>query len=50
MAIEARILPGLSGLTADDWARLETHGNPFVSPAFLAGLEASGSIGLHAGW
>ena len=50
MAIEARILPGLSALTADDWARLETHGNPFVSPAFLAGLEASGSIGLHAGW
>jgi predicted N-acyltransferase len=50
VAIEPRILPSLGAVDADDWARLEHHGNPFLSHAFLAGLESTGSIGPHAGW
>ena len=50
MAPEPRIVASLADVDADDWARLECHGNPFVSHAFLAGLEATGSIGPHAGW
>ena len=50
MALEPRILPSLTAVGAEEWSRLETHGNPFVSHAFLAGLEATASIGPHAGW
>jgi uncharacterized protein len=50
VALEPRILPSLTAVAADDWARLEDHGNPFLSHAFLAGLERTGSIGPHAGW
>ncbi|MEJ2400184.1 MAG: GNAT family N-acetyltransferase [Xanthomonadales bacterium] len=50
MAIEPRIIPSLSAVAPEDWARLEHRDNPFVSYAFLAGLESTGSIGPHAGW
>jgi predicted N-acyltransferase len=50
VAIETRVIPDLSAVTTEDWARLETCGNPFLAHAFLAGLEATESIGPHAGW
>ena len=40
----------ISGIDATDWDRLAASGNPFVSHAFLAGLERTGCIREAFGW
>lgn len=40
----------LSEFTAEEWDRLNSTGHPFVSYAFLAALERSGSVGGQTGW
>jgi predicted N-acyltransferase len=47
--IIAKIASGISGLNASAWDRLG-GGHPFVSNAFLAALEDSGSVGPGTGW
>jgi len=47
--IIAKIASGVSGLNAGAWDRLSA-GDPFVSHAFLAALEDSGSVGPGTGW
>jgi predicted N-acyltransferase len=47
--ILARIAPGISSLEAADWDGLAGE-HPFVSHAFLAALEDSGSVGAGTGW
>jgi len=45
----AKIASGVSGLNAHAWDRLAGD-DPFVSHAFLAALEDSGSVGPGTGW
>jgi uncharacterized protein len=45
----AKIAPGVSGLNAAAWDCL-SGGDPFLSHAFLASLEQSGSVGPGTGW
>jgi predicted N-acyltransferase len=40
----------LAEIPADDWDACAGGGNPFVSHAFLAALEESGSTGGRSGW
>src|SRR5574338_1172038 len=47
--IVAKIASGVSGLNATAWNRLAGD-DPFVGHAFLAALEASGSVGKGTGW
>ena len=47
--IVAKIASGVAGLNAHAWDRL-AGGDPFVSHAFLAALEDSGSVGPGTGW
>ena len=47
--ILARIAPGVSALDSEQWDKL-AGGHPFVSYAFLAALEESGSVGSGTGW
>ena len=47
--IIAKIASGVSGLNARAWDRL-AGGDPFVSHAFLSGLEVSKSVGPGTGW
>lgn len=47
--IVAKIASGVSGLNAHAWDRLGAF-DPFVSHAFLAALEESGSVGRGTGW
>ena len=37
-------------ITPAEWERLDHAGNPFLSHAFLGGLEATGCIGPDIGW
>lgn len=46
----ARVAPAVGALPADQWDRLAGPGNPFMSHAFLAALEDSGSVGPGTGW
>jgi predicted N-acyltransferase len=46
----AKIASGVSGLNGHAWDRLAGEGDPFVSHAFLAALEDSGSVGPGTGW
>jgi predicted N-acyltransferase len=48
--IVAKIASGVSGLNARAWDRLGGDEHPFVSHAFLASLEESGSVGKGTGW
>ena len=48
--LRARILDKLSKVTAAQWRTLRTDGNPFVSHAFLEGLERHGCIRPELGW
>ena len=48
--VTARIAGAVSDLPADQWDALTDGANPFVRHAFLAALEASGSIGGRSGW
>lgn len=45
----ARIAPGVSALDAGEWDAVAGP-HPFVSHAFLAALEKSGSVGPGTGW
>ena len=47
--IEARIASSVGSLPAAQWDGL-SDGNPFLSHAFLAALEDSGSVGPGTGW
>lgn len=47
--IEARIARSVGELPAAEWDAL-AGGNPFVSHAFLAAMEDSGSVGPGSGW
>lgn len=49
-AIEIRLAPSVGSVPASDWDALTDGGNPFVAHAFLAALEASGSVGGRSGW
>ena len=48
--VTARIADGITAIPAADWDACAGRGNPFVSHAFLAALEASGSAIAEAGW
>jgi len=50
MTHTARIHTGVSAIPAADWDRMAGSDNPFVSHAFLALLEDSGSVGGKTGW
>jgi hypothetical protein len=45
----ARLAPGVAHLDAAAWDKL-AGGDPFLSHAFLAALEESGSVGPGTGW
>ena len=47
--ILARLAPGIATVDSRAWDSL-CLGDPFVSHAFLASLEDSGSVGLSTGW
>ena len=49
-AVTARLAEGVSSIAAADWDACAGDGNPFVGHAFLAALEASGSVGGRSGW
>ena len=46
----ARIAPGVASLDAGQWDGLAGSTDPFLSHAFLAALEESGSVGDGSGW
>ncbi|HJS40898.1 MAG TPA: GNAT family N-acetyltransferase [Sphingomicrobium sp.] len=46
----ARIAPGVAALDAGQWDDLAGTADPFLSHAFLAALEVSGSVGEGTGW
>ena len=48
--ITARIAEGVASIPAKHWDACAGDGNPFLSHAFLAALEASGSVGPATGW
>lgn len=50
VTIRARVVSEIGSVDAGDWEKLEHDGNPFLSHAFLAALEQSGSVGGQAGW
>ena len=45
-----RVGDGVAGLDAAQWDACAGGANPFVSHAFLAALETSGSVGGRTGW
>src|SRR5690606_731836 len=47
---EPRIVRDLRTIDPAEWDRLHDGGNPFVSHAFLSGLEACGCIRPEWGW
>ena len=47
--VTARLAEGVSSIPADRWDACAGD-NPFVGHAFLAALEASGSVGGRSGW
>jgi predicted N-acyltransferase len=49
-SLTARIADGVAAIPADRWDACAGTANPFVSHAFLAALEASGSVGGRSGW
>ena len=46
----ARISRGVADVDPAMWDALAGHGDPFLSHAFLALLESSGSVGEGTGW
>jgi len=47
---ETRFLDSLGGIPAADWDAVVPDGNPFVSHAFLHGMEAKGCLREDYGW
>ncbi len=50
MKLSPRIVPDFSSIDPEAWEHLDHGDNPFLSCAFLGGLESSGSLGAHSGW
>lgn len=50
LELTLRVAPGVGSVPADQWDSLAGPGNPFMSHAFLAALERSGSVGPGTGW
>ncbi|MBL8261512.1 MAG: N-acetyltransferase [Xanthomonadaceae bacterium] len=50
MPLRTSVLRGLQDVTPSDWDGLHDGRNPFVSHAFLAGLEAHGCLRARWGW
>jgi predicted N-acyltransferase len=48
--LSTRIVSDLSSVRRQDWEALNHADNPFLSQAFLGGLESSGSIAPDMGW
>lgn len=48
--VTARVCSSIADLPADQWDALTDGDNPFVSHAFLAAMERSGSVGPRTGW
>lgn len=49
-SVTARIADGVAAVPAAEWDACAGSANPFVGHAFLAALEASGSVGGRSGW
>ncbi len=49
-SLQLRVLPSLAEVGAAQWDALHDQHNPFVSHAFLAGLEQHGCLRLEWGW
>ena len=49
-SVTARLADGVAAIPAAAWDACAGVGNPFVGHAFLAALEASGSVGGRSGW
>lgn len=49
-ALTARMVEGARAIPAAQWDACAGTANPFVSHAFLAALEESGSVGGRSGW
>lgn len=50
MGLRARTIADFSEIDAASWETLDHRDNPFLSHAFLLGLERTGSIGPQGGW
>jgi len=50
VTLSTRIIQEFGSIKRRDWERLNHADNPFLSHAFLAGLESSGSISAKSGW
>jgi predicted N-acyltransferase len=50
VSLTARILPEFAAVETGEWQRLEHADNPFLTPAFLGGLESSGALAPELGW
>ena len=50
MSLQARFHTALDEIDAQSWNGLLSDDNPFVTHAFLAGLESSGSLRADYGW
>lgn len=48
--ISVRVAEGVTQIDAAQWTACAGTGNPFMSHAFLAALEHSGSVGPGTGW
>jgi predicted N-acyltransferase len=50
VTISTRVIQDFASIEKHDWDRLSHADNPFLSHAFLAGLELTGSISADTGW
>jgi predicted N-acyltransferase len=50
MDLRAELISDVTQVGEQDWAALDTGGNPFLSQAFLAVLEQTGCVGGSTGW
>ncbi len=50
MSLSARIVPEFNSISPEQWDRLDHEDNPFLSHAFLGGLEETACIGPGIGW
>lgn len=48
--LATRVIPAFTSVGEHEWACLDHADNPFLTHAFLGGLESTGSIGPATGW
>ena len=48
--MDSRVVAGLGDIAPQDWDALVPDGTPFLSHAFLHGLETTGCVGDDSGW